>query len=45
MNLIAYFLLIIQGLDKFDLSFYFSKYFNEMEMIKDTNIFYLYDNK
>ena len=34
MNLIAYFLLIIQGLDKFDLSF-FSKYFNEMEMIKD----------
>ena len=35
MNLIAYFLLIIQGLDKFDLSFYFSKYFNEMEMIKD----------
>ena len=44
MNLIAYFLLIIQGLDKFDLSF-FSKYFNEMEMIKDTNIFYLYDNK
>ena len=34
MNLIACFLLIIQGLDKFDLSF-FSKYFNEMKMIKD----------